>query len=172
MGREGFLKKAWEWKDEYAKTIHEQWAKIGLSVDYSRERFTLDEGLSEAVRHVFVTLYNQGLIYQGEKIINWDPVLRTALSNIEVNHQDDEGEFYYFRYEVVGEKDRSIIVATTRPETMWGDTAVFVNPKDPRFSDLIGKKVINPCNGEELPLMADSYVDMSFGTGAMKCTPE
>ena len=171
LGREGFLKKAWEWKDEYAKTIHEQWAKIGLSVDYSRERFTLDEGLSEAVRHVFVTLYNQGLIYQGEKIINWDPVLRTALSNIEVNHQDDEGEFYYFRYEVVGEKDRSIIVATTRPETMWGDTAVFVNPKDPRFSDLIGKKVINPCNGEELPLMADSYVDMSFGTGAMKCTP-
>lgn len=171
LGREGFLKKAWEWKDEYAKTIHEQWAKIGLSVDYSRERFTLDEGLSEAVRHVFVTLYNQGLIYQGEKIINWDPVLRTALSNIEVNHQDDEGEFYYFRYEVVGEKDRSIIVATTRPETMWGDTAVFVNRKDPRFSDLIGKKVINPCNGEELPLMADSYVDMSFGTGAMKCTP-
>ena len=170
LGREGFLKKAWEWKEEYAHTIHEQWKKMGLSIDYSRERFTLDEGLSKAVRHVFVTLYNEGLIYQGERITNWDPELKTALSNIEIVHKDDEGEFFYFRYDVVG-TDRSIVVATTRPETMFGDTAVFVNPKDPRYQDLIGKKVINPANGEELPLMTDSYVDVSFGTGAMKCTP-
>ncbi len=170
LGREGFLKKAWEWKDEYASTIHEQWAKIGLSVDYTRERFTLDEGLSKAVRHVFVTLYNEGLIYQGEKIINWDPELRTALSNIEVEHKDDEGEFFYFRYDVEGSEEY-LIVATTRPETMFGDTAVFVNPKDERFKSFVGKKVINPANGELLPVMADDYVDLDFGTGAMKCTP-
>jgi valyl-tRNA synthetase len=170
LGREAFLKEAWKWKEEYAKTIHEQWAKLGLSVDYTRERFTLDEGLSNAVKHVFVTLYNEGLIYQGERIINWDPELRTALSNIEVIHKDDEGEFFYFSYDVV-DSDKKVIVATTRPETMFGDTAVFVNPKDKRYKDLVGKKVINPANGQELPLMADSYVDMSFGTGAMKCTP-
>ncbi|MBR6055872.1 MAG: class I tRNA ligase family protein, partial [Bacilli bacterium] len=170
LGREGFLKKAWEWKHEYADTIHSQWAKMGLSVDYTRERFTLDEGLSAAVRHVFVTLYKEGLIYQGEKIINWDPELRTALSNIEVIHKDDEGEFYYFKYDVVG-TDKSLIVATTRPETMFGDTAVFVNPKDKKYADLVGKMVVNPANGEEIPLMADEYVDISFGTGAMKCTP-
>jgi len=170
LGRERFLEKAWEWKDEYAKTIHSQWAKLGLSVDYSRERFTLDEGLNAAVRHVFVTLYNEGLIYRGERIINWDPELKTALSNIEVIHKDDEGEFFYFKYDVVGSK-KSIVVATTRPETMFGDTAVFVNPKDKRYKGLVGLKVINPANGEELPLMADPYVDVSFGTGAMKCTP-
>jgi len=170
LGREKFLEEAWKWKDEYAKTIHSQWAKLGLSVDYTRERFTLDEGLNQAVRHVFVTLYKEGLIYQGERIINWDPELRTALSNIEVIHKDDEGEFFYFKYDVVGTK-KSIIVATTRPETMFGDTAVFVNPKDKRYKDLVGKKVINPANGDELPLMADSYVDVTFGTGAMKCTP-
>jgi len=170
LGRERFLEKAWEWKDEYAKTIHSQWAKLGLSVDYSRERFTLDEGLNAAVRHVFVTLYNEGLIYRGERIINWDPELKTALSNIEVIHKDDEGEFFYFKYDVVGTK-KSIVVATTRPETMFGDTAVFVNPKDKRYKGLVGMKVINPTNGEELPLMADPYVDVAFGTGAMKCTP-
>lgn len=170
LGREGFLKKAWEWKDRYCAKIHEQWASLGLSVDYTRERFTLDDGLSKAVKHVFVTLYNEGLIYQGERIINWDPSLRTALSNIEVIHEDDEGEFYYFYYDVVG-TDKRITVATTRPETMFGDTAVFVNPKDKRYAGLVGKKVINPANGEELPLMADPYVDVSFGTGAMKCTP-
>ena len=170
LGREGFLKRAWAWKDEYADTIHKQWAKLGLSVDYTRERFTLDEGLNRAVRKVFVTLYNEGLIYQGERIINWDPELRTALSNIEVTHSDDPGEFFYFKYDVVGE-ERSLIVATTRPETMFGDTAVFVNPKDKRYKDLVGKKVINPANGDELPIMADRYVDIAFGTGAMKCTP-
>jgi valyl-tRNA synthetase len=170
LGREKFLEKAWEWKDEYASEIHAQWASLGLSVDYSRERFTLDEGLSAAVRHVFVTLYNEGLIYQGERIINWDPELRTALSNIEVLHKDDKGEFYYFAYDVVG-SDRKVVVATTRPETMFGDVAVFVNPKDKRYESLVGKSVINPANGQVLPLMADPYVDMGFGTGAMKCTP-
>jgi valyl-tRNA synthetase len=170
LGREKFLTEAWKWKEEYASTIHTQWAKLGLSVDYSRERFTLDPGLNKAVKHVFVTLYNEGLIYQGERIINWDPELRTALSNIEVIHKDDKGEFFYFSYDVVG-SDKKVIVATTRPETMFGDVAVFVNPKDKRYKDLVGKKVINPANGEELPLMADSYVDVSFGTGAMKCTP-
>ena len=170
LGREKFLEKAWEWKDEYAKTIHEQWKKLGLSVDYTRERFTLDEGLNKAVRKVFVTLYNEGLIYQGERIINWDPELKTALSNIEVVHSDDEGEFFYFLYDVEG-SDKQLIVATTRPETMFGDVAVFVNPKDKRFKDLIGKKVVNPANGDLLPIMADSYVDIAFGTGAMKCTP-
>jgi len=170
LGREKFLAKAWEWKDEYAKTIHEQWKTLGLSVDYSRERFTLDAKLNEAVRHVFVSLYNEGLIYQGERIINWDPELRTALSNIEVVHQDDEGEFFYFSYDIVG-SDEKLIVATTRPETMFGDTAVFVNPKDARYKHLIGRKCINPANDEELPIMGDNYVDVSFGTGAMKCTP-
>lgn len=169
LGREKFLQVAWDWKREYGETIHEQWAKVGLAVDYSRERFTLDDGLSDAVKHVFCTLYEKGLIYQGEKIINWDPELRTALSNVEVEHQDDEGEFFHFLYEVEGEKP--LIVATTRPETMFGDTAVFVNPKDPRYQSYIGKKAINPANGEPLPIMADSYVDISFGTGAMKCTP-
>ena len=170
LGREKFLEKTWEWKKEYGETIHNQWAKIGLAVDYTRERFTLDPGLSRAVNEVFVTLYEQGLIYQGEKIINWDPVLRTALSNIEVIHQDDEGEFFYFIYDIVG-SDKKLIVATTRPETMFGDTAVFVNPKDKRYLDVIGKQCVNPANGDLLPIMADDYVDISFGTGAMKCTP-
>ena len=170
LGREKFLEVAWDWKKEYTDTIHNQWAKIGLSVDYTRERFTLDEGLSEAVRKVFVTLYNEGLIYQGEKIINWDPELRTALSNVEVIHSYDEGEFFYFYYDIVGTSER-LVVATTRPETMFGDTAVFVHPEDKRYKKYIGKNVINPANGQEIPLMADAYVDPEFGTGAMKCTP-
>ena len=170
LGREGFLKRAWEWKHEYADTIHSQWAMMGLSLDYSKERFTLDEGLNKAVKHVFVTLYNQGLIYRGEKIINWDPVFKTALSNIEVVHQDDEGKFYYFKYYIVG-TDQYLTVATTRPETMFGDVCVVVNPKDERYKDIIGKKVINPANHEEIPVIADEYVDIEFGTGAMKCTP-
>lgn len=170
LGREAFLKKAWEWKDKYAETIHKQWAALGLSLTYSKERFTLDEGLDNAVKKVFVTLYKEGLIYQGEKIINWDPELETALSNIEVVHQDDEGEFYYFYYDVVDSNEK-LVVATTRPETMFGDTAVFCNPKDPRYTHLKGRCVINPANGEKLPIMFDRYVDISFGTGAMKCTP-
>ena len=170
LGREGFLKRAWEWKHEYADTIHSQWAMMGLSLDYSKERFTLDEGLNKAVKHVFVTLYNQGLIYRGEKIINWDPVFKTALSNIEVVHPDDEGKFYYFKYYIVG-TDQYLTVATTRPETMFGDVCVVVNPKDERYKDVVGKKVINPANHEEIPVIADEYVDIEFGTGAMKCTP-
>ncbi len=170
LGREGFLKRAWEWKHEYADTIHSQWAMMGLSLDYSKERFTLDEGLNKAVKHVFVTLYNQGLIYRGEKIINWDPVFKTALSNIEVVHQDDEGKFYYFKYYIVG-TNQYLTVATTRPETMFGDVCVVVNPKDERYKDIVGKKVINPANHEEIPAIADEYVDIEFGTGAMKCTP-
>lgn len=170
LGREGFLKRAWEWKDEYADNIHKQWAKMGLSLDYTRERFTLDDGLSLAVKTVFKNLYDKGLIYRGERIINYDPVLKTALSNIEVVYSDDKGEFYYFKYPIVG-KDEYLIVATTRPETMFGDVAVFVNPKDKRYAHLIGEKVINPANGEELPILGDEYVDIEFGTGAMKCTP-
>lgn len=170
LGREGFLKRAWEWKHEYADTIHSQWAMMGLCLDYSKERFTLDEGLNKAVKHVFVTLYNQGLIYRGEKIINWDPVFKTALSNIEVVHQDDEGKFYYFKYYIVG-TNQYLTVATTRPETMFGDVCVVVNPKDERYKNIVGKKVINPANHEEIPVIADEYVDIEFGTGAMKCTP-
>ena len=170
LTREEFLKYAWAWKDEYAENIHAQWAKMGLMLDYTRERFTLDEGLNYAVRTVFVDLYNKGLIYQGEKIINWDPVQMTALSNIEVVHQDDPGQMFYFRYPIVG-TDEALIVATTRPETMFGDVCVVVNPKDKRYKKYVGMKVINPANGDELPIIADEYVDLAFGTGAMKCTP-
>lgn len=170
LGREKFLEKAWEWKNQYAANIHEQWAKMGLSLDYSRERFTLDDGLNFAVKTAFIKLYEKGLIYRGERIINYDPVLKTALSNIEVIYEDTKGKFYYFRYPIVG-SDKYVIVATTRPETMFGDVAVFVNPKDKRYLDLIGKKVINPANEEELPIMGDEYVDIEFGTGVMKCTP-
>ena len=170
LGREGFLEKAWSWKEEYASIIRSQWEKLGLSLDYSKERFTLDEGLSEAVKEVFVTLYNEGLIYQGERIINWDPVQRTALSNIEVIHKEIEGHMYYFKYQIV-DSDEQLVIATTRPETMFADQAIFVHPDDKRYTHLVGKKVINPANGEELPIMADSYIDMSFGTAVMKCTP-
>ena len=168
--REEFLKYAWEWKAEYAENIHNQWAKMGLMLDYSRERFTLDEGLNLAVRKVFVDLYNKGLIYQGERIISWDPVQQTALSNIEVIHQDDEGYMYYFKYHVV-DSDDYLEVATTRPETMFGDTCVCVNPNDERYLKYHHSKVINPANGEIIPIIPDEYVDIAFGTGAMKCTP-
>lgn len=170
IGREKFLKRAWEWKEEYATTIRKQWAKLGLSLDYSRERFTLDEGLSAAVRKVFVDLYNDGLIYQGERIINWDPEAKTALSNIEVIHKEIEGAMYYFKYKVV-ETGKELVIATTRPETMFADQAIFVHPDDERYTDIIGMHAINPANGEELPIMADDYIDMSFGTAVMKCTP-
>ena len=170
IGREKFLDRAWDWKEEYAATIRKQWAKMGLSLDYTRERFTLDEGLSEAVRKVFVDLYHDGLIYQGERIINWDPQAKTALSNIEVIHKEIEGAMYYFKYKVV-ETGKELVIATTRPETMFADQAVFVHPDDARYTDIIGMHVINPANGEELPIMADDYIDMSFGTAVMKCTP-
>lgn len=170
IGREKFLDRAWEWKEEYASHIRQQWAKMGLSLDYSRERFTLDEGLSHAVRKIFVDLYNDGLIYRGERIINWDPKAKTALSNIEVIHKEIEGAMYTFKYKVV-ETGQILNVSTTRPETMFGDVCVCVHPDDPRYSDVVGKHVINPANGDELPIIADSYIDIEFGTGAMKCTP-
>jgi valyl-tRNA synthetase len=170
LGREGFLEQAWSWKEEYASIIRAQWEKLGLSLDYSKERFTLDEGLSEAVKEVFVKLYEKGYIYQGERIINWDPVQRTALSNIEVIHKEIEGAMYYFKYKVV-ETNEELIIATTRPETMFADQAIFVHPDDKRYTHLVGKHAINPANGEELPIMADSYIDMDFGTAVMKCTP-
>ena len=170
LGREKFLDRAWEWKEEYAATIRKQWAKLGNSLDYTRERFTMDEGFNKAVNHVFVTLYNEGLIYRGWRIINWDPEARTALSNIEVKYQDDPGKMYYMKYRVV-ETGKEFTVATTRPETMFGDVCVVVNPNDERFKDVIGMHTINPANGEELPIIGDDYVDIEFGTGAMKCTP-
>lgn len=170
IGREAFLQHAWNWKHEYAETIHKQWAKLGLSLDYSRERFTLDEGLNEAVNEVFVKLYEEGLIYKGKKIINWDPKAQTALSNIEVNHKEIQGKFYTFIYEVV-ETKQQLHVATTRPETMFGDVCLVVHPEDERYKHLIGKHAINPANNEELVIIADDYIDMEFGTGVMKCTP-
>lgn len=170
LGREKFLEQVWAWKDQYAETIHEQWAKMGLSLDYSRERFTLDEGMSSGVRQVFVELYRKGLIYRGKRIINWDPAARTALSDIEVEYKEVNGHLYHLRYPL---KDGSgfITVATTRPETMLGDTAVAVHPKDERYKDLIGKTLILPIVGREIPIIADDYVDKEFGSGAVKITP-
>jgi len=170
LGREKFLERAWDWKAEYAATIRKQWAKLGNSLDYSRERFTMDDGMNAAVRHVFVTLYNEGLIYRGWRIINWDPEARTALSNIEVYYQDDPGKMYYMKYHTV-EDNEQFVVATTRPETMFGDVCVCVNPNDERTKHMIGKHCINPANGEELPIIGDDYIDMDFGTAIMKCTP-
>lgn len=170
IGREKFLEKAWEWKEEYAELIRQQWAKLGLGLDYSRERFTLDEGLSKAVKKVFVDMYNKGLIYRGERIINWDPKARTALSDIEVIHEDVNGKFYHFKYPYA-DGEGFIEIATTRPETMLGDTAIVVNPNDARYKDVIGKKVVLPIVGRELPILGDEYVDQEFGSGAMKVTP-
>lgn len=175
LGREKFVDKVWEWKDEYAATIHAQWAKMGLSLDYGHERFTLDEGLSKAVTKVFVDLYNKGLIYRGEYIINWDPQARTALSDIEVIHQDDEGAFYHVKYPfadgVTFNGKDYIEIATTRPETMMGDVAVAVHPSDERYKELVGKKIVVPLVNREVPIIADQYVDPEFGTGMVKITP-
>lgn len=170
LGREKFVEKTWEWKEEYAETIRQQWAKMGISVDYSRERFTLDEGLNESVRKVFVDLYQKGWIYRGEYIINWDPEFQTALSDIEVVYQDDPGHFWHLRYPLA-DGSGYVELATTRPETLLGDTAVAVNPKDDRYQDLIGKTVILPLMDREIPIVADDYVDREFGTGVVKITP-
>ncbi|MGA9225669.1 MAG: valine--tRNA ligase [Mesobacillus sp.] len=170
LGREKFLEEAWKWKDEYAQHIRKQWSKLGLGLDYSRERFTLDEGLSDAVKEVFVSLYRKGLIYRGEYIINWDPAAKTALSDIEVIHKDVQGAFYHMKYPLA-DGSGHIEVATTRPETMLGDTAVAVHPEDDRYKDLIGKTVILPIVGREIPIVGDDYVDMEFGSGAVKITP-
>jgi len=170
LGREKFLEKSWEWKNEYAVHIKEQWATLGLSLDYSKERFTLDDGLTAAVKKVFVDLYNKGLIYRGERIINWDPAAQTALSDIEVIHKEVEGAFYYFKYMIEG-TDEFLEVATTRPETMFGDVAVAVNANDERYQHVIGKNVLIPGNGKVIPVIVDDYVDMDFGTGVVKITP-
>lgn len=170
LGREKFLEQSWLWKEEYASFIREQWAKMGLSLDYSRERFTLDEGLSDAVREVFVRLYEEDLIYRGEYIINWDPQTKTALSDIEVVYQDVQGAFYHMKYPLT-DGSGHIEVATTRPETMLGDTAVAVHPKDERYQHLIGQTVTLPIVGREMTIVADDYVDMEFGSGAVKITP-
>lgn len=159
-----------ELEEEYADFIRGQWAKLGLGLDYSRERFTLDEGLSKAVREVFVKLYEKGLIYRGEYIINWDPATKTALSDIEVIYKDVQGAFYHMRYPLK-DGSGSIEIATTRPETMLGDTAVAVHPEDERYKHLIGKTVILPITGREIPIVGDDYVDMEFGSGAVKITP-
>lgn len=170
LGREKFLEKSWEWKEEYAAFIRSQWEKLGLSLDYSRERFTMDEGLSDAVKEVFVKLYEKGLIYRGEYIINWDPETETALSDIEVIYKEVEGKFYHLRYPIK-DSDEYIEIATTRPETMLGDTAVAVHPDDERYQHLIGKTVILPLVGREIKIVADEYVDMELGSGAVKITP-
>ncbi|MDT2737810.1 valine--tRNA ligase [Enterococcus pseudoavium] len=170
LGREKFVDQVWEWKEEYAGHIREQWAKLGLSLDYSRERFTLDNGLSDAVRKVFVSLYEKDLIYRGEYIINWDPQAKTALSDIEVIHKDVEGAFYHVSYPLA-DGSGVLEIATTRPETMLGDTAIAVHPDDERYQDLIGKTAILPLVDKEIPIIADSYVDREFGTGAVKITP-
>ena len=170
LGRDKFLQRAWQWKDEYSDFIRNQWAKLGISVDYRKERFTLDEGLSNAVKEVFVRYYKEGLIYQGKRVINWDPQAKTALSNIEVIHKDVEGKMYYFKYHLV-DSDETFTVATTRPETMYGDVCIVVNPKDDTTNYLIGKKAYNPANGDILPIIGDEYIEIGFGTGIMKCTP-
>ena len=170
LGREKFLEQAWKWKQEYSDFIRSQWAKLGNSTDYRKERFTLDDGLSKAVAYVFVTYYKEGLIYQGQRVINWDPVAKTALSNIEVIHEDVKAFMYYIQYKIV-DSDETFTVATTRPETMFGDVCIVVNPNDDNTKHLIGKKAINPANGDVLPIIGDEYIEIGFGTGIMKCTP-
>lgn len=168
--REEWLKYAWDWKNEYAQNIHEQWAKLGLALCYSKERFTLDEGLNRAVNHVFKTLYDEGLIYRGERIINWDPEAMTALSNEEVIYKEVKGAFYHIKYFIEG-TSKFLEVATTRPETLFGDTAVAVNPNDERYKDLIGKNVILPLVNKLIPIIPDEHADPEFGTGIVKITP-
>ncbi len=170
LERTEWLKYAWDWKNEYAENIHKQWAKMGLSLDYTKERFTLDSGLSNAVKYVFVTLYNEGLIYRGERIINWDPQAMTALSNEEVIYKDVPGAFYHIKYFIEGTDDY-LEVATTRPETLFGDTAVAVNPNDERYKDLIGKNVVLPIVNKLIPIIGDEHADPEFGTGIVKITP-
>ena len=170
LGREKFLEIAWDWKKEYAGYIHDQWAALGLSVDYTKERFTLDEGLQNAVATVFTTMYNEGLIYRGERIINWDVEAKTALSNIEVEYKDIEGAFYHFLYPLT-DGSGHLEIATTRPETMFGDSALMVHPKDERYQSYIGKEVLIPGTTRTIPVISDEYVDIEFGTGVVKVTP-
>ncbi len=171
LGRDGFLEKCWEWREEYGTRIVNQLHKLGSSADWDRERFTMDEGCSNAVMEVFVKLYEKGYIYKGSRIINWCPVCQTSISDAEVEHQEQDGFFWHINYPVVGEPGRFVEIATTRPETMLGDTAVAVNPDDDRYKDLVGKMLKLPLTDREIPVVADSYVDMEFGTGCVKITP-
>ena len=171
LGREGFLKRTWEWKKEYGGTITSQLRKIGSSCDWDRERFTMDEGCSEAVQTVFINLYNKGLIYKGSRIVNWCPVCNTSISDAEVEHEEQDGHFWHINYPIADEEGRFVEIATTRPETLLGDSALAVNPDDDRYKDLIGKMVKLPLTDREIPIIADSYVDKEFGTGVVKITP-
>lgn len=171
LGREGFLKRTWEWKEEYGGTITSQLKKMGSSCDWDRERFTMDEGCSAAVQKVFINLYKKGLIYKGSRIVNWCPVCNTSISDAEVEHEEQAGHFWHINYPVVGEENRFVEIATTRPETLLGDTALAVNPKDDRYKDLVGKMVELPLTDRQIPIIADEYVDMEFGTGVVKITP-
>ncbi|MBE7000498.1 MAG: valine--tRNA ligase, partial [Ruminococcaceae bacterium] len=170
-GREAFLEKVWDWKNLYGSNIVNQLKKLGSSCDWERERFTMDEGCSKAVREVFVSLYEKGLIYKGERIINWCPNCTTALSDAEVEYSEQEGAFWHIRYPFADDPTRFLTIATTRPETLLGDTAVAVNPEDERYTDIIGKKLILPLCNREILVVADEYVDKEFGTGCVKITP-
>ena len=170
LGREGFLKRTWEWKDEYAGAIEKQLEKLGVSCDWERERFTMDEGCSKAVEEVFISLYEKGYIYKGSRIINWCPVCKTSLSDAEVEHEEQDGFFWHIKYPIVGTEE-FLEIATTRPETMLGDTAIAVHPDDERYQAIIGKTVLLPLVNREIPVVADYYVDKEFGTGAVKITP-
>ncbi len=171
VGREGFLKEAWDWTKLYGGTIEKQQKRLGCSCDWDRKRFTMDEGLSKAVLEEFVNLYNDGYIYRGKKMVNWCPYCHTSISDAEVEYEEEASHLWYIRYKIVGEENRYVIVATTRPETMLGDTAVAVNPEDERYKDLIGKKCILPIMNKEIPIIADEFVDKEFGTGCVKITP-
>lgn len=170
LGREGFLKRTWEWKEEYAGAIEGQLEKLGVSCDWDRERFTMDEGCSKAVEDVFIKLYEDGYIYKGNRIINWCPVCKTSISDAEVDHEEQAGHFWHIKYPIVG-TDKFLEIATTRPETMLGDTAIAVHPDDERYTDIVGKKALLPLVNKEIPIVADYYVDKEFGTGAVKITP-
>ncbi len=171
LGREGFLEKCWEWRKEYGSRIIKQLHKLGSSADWDRERFTMDEGCSKAVQTVFIKLYEKGYIYKGSRIINWCPVCKTSISDAEVVHEDQDGFFWHINYPIVGEEGRFVEIATTRPETLLGDTAVAVNPDDDRYKDLVGKMLKLPLTDREIPVIADEYVDKEFGTGCVKITP-
>jgi len=171
IGREAFINKVWEWKEESGGTISKQLRRLGASLHWETERFTLDEGLSEAVLEVFVRLHEEGLIYRGKRLVNWDPVLKTSISDLEVESEEEQGHLWHFRYPLAGEPGEFLVVATTRPETMLGDTAVAVSPNDDRYKALVGKEIILPLTGRRIPIIADQYVDMAFGTGCVKITP-
>ena len=167
LGREKFLERVWAWKDQYGSRIINQLKKLGSSCDWSRERFTMDEGCSKAVKEVFVNLYNKGLIYRGHRIINWCPHCKTALSDAEVEYEEQGGHFWHIRYPVKDAENEYVVIATTRPETLLGDTAVAVNPEDERYAHLVGKTLVLPLVGREIPVIADEYVDKEFGTGCV-----